>query len=75
MKTLQGQSPTHLPSKSKKSREVKKLEGERDRALGRLVKLKSTRKKKKLRRQRQTLGRQMLNLTIAHTRALIEGEI
>lgn len=67
-------SPTHLPSK-RKSREVKKLEGERDRALGRLMKLKATRKKKKLRRQRQTLGRQVLNLTIAHTRALIEGEI
>ena len=66
--------PTHLPSK-RKSREVRKLEGERDRALGRLVKLKATRKKKKTRRQRQTLCSQFLKLTFDLTRALIDGEI
>ena len=72
--TSQKQSLILLPSKSK-SREVRKLERERDRALGRLHQLKATRKKKKLLRQRQTLGRQVVNLTIDHTQALIGGEI
>jgi len=68
------QSQTLLPGKSK-SRELRKLEGERDRALGRLQTMKTTRKRKKARRQRQTLGRQVLNLTIRTTQALIDGEI
>ncbi len=68
------QSPIPLPS-SRKSREIRKLERERDRALGRLQTMKATRKRKKLGRQRQTLGRQLVNLTIRHTQALIDGEL
>lgn len=72
--TLQAQSPKHSPRK-RISREVRKAERERDNALGRLQKLKTTRKRKKARRQRQTLGQQMLNLTMRHTQAVIDGEI
>ena len=71
---LPRQSPTLLPRKSK-NREIRKLEGERDRALGRLLRFKTRRKEKKIRRQRQTLARQVVNLTIRHTQALIDGEI
>lgn len=59
----------------RKSREVKKLETERDRLQGRLLKIKTKRKQKKGQRQRQTLGRQVVNLTVRHTQALIDGEI
>ena len=69
---LQKQSPPLLP---KKSREIRKLEGERDRALDRLLRFKTRRKQKKLLRQRQTLGRQVVSLTVKHTQALIDGEI
>ena len=67
-------SPTLLPHK-RKNRELRKAETERDRALGRLNTMKATRKRKKVRRQRQTLGRQVFNLTVRHTQALTEGEI
>ncbi len=70
--TLQKQSP--LPLK-RKSREVKKLEGERDRALGRLNKIKTKRKAKKSRQQRQTLAGKVVSLAAKHTQALIDGEI
>jgi len=70
----QKQSLILLP-RTRKSREVRKLETERDRALGRLYKLKATRKKKKLLRQRQTFARQVVTLTIRQTQALIDGEI
>lgn len=70
---LPKQSP--LPSQPKKSREVRKLEVERDRAQGALLKIKAKRKQKKVQRQRQTLGRQVVSLTVKHTQALIDGEI
>ena len=64
------------PSEPKsKSREVRKLEAERDRAQGALLRIKTRRKEKKIRQQRQTLGRQVVNLTIRHTHALVDGEI
>lgn len=63
-----------LPRQSQ-SREVRKLEAERDRVLGRLHKMKATKKRKKLLRSRQTLGRQVVNLTILTTEAVIDGEI
>ena len=65
---------SQIPSKPK-SREIRKVERERDRALGRLHKLKAKRKEKKSRRQRQTLARQVVSLTIQTTQALIDGEI
>ena len=69
---LQRQS---LPPSKHKSREIRKVENERDRALGRLHKLKTKRKEKKARRQRQTLARQVISLTMQTTQALIDGEI
>ena len=72
---MKSQKQSPLPSQKSKSREVKKLEAERDRALGRLHKIKVKRKGKKLLRQRQTLSRQVVSLTVRHTQALIDGEI
>lgn len=72
MRTLPKQSQKPL---SRKSGEVKKLEGERDRALGRLSKIKTKRKEKKRQRQRQTLGRQVVSLTLQTTQAVIDGEV
>lgn len=72
---MKSQNSLLKPSQPKKSREVRKAEAERDRALGRLYTMKATKRKKKLLRQRQTLGRQLVSLTIRHTQALIDGEI
>lgn len=58
-----------------KSREIRKLEGERDRALERLLRFKKKKKQKKEKRQRQTMARQLVSLTVRHTQALIDGEI
>lgn len=71
---MKPQKQSLLPS-PRKSREVKKLEAERDRAKGQLLKMKAKKKRKKVERQRQTLGRQVVNLTVRHTQALIDGEI
>jgi len=65
---------SQIPSKHN-SREIRKLEGERDRALGRLHKLKAKRTQKKAQRRRQTLARQVVSLTMQTTQALIDGEI
>jgi len=71
---------TMLPRQSQtpsnpKSREIRKVEKERDRALGRLHKFKAKRKEKKTRRQRQTLARQVVSLTMQTTQAVIDGGI
>ena len=58
-----------------KSRELRKVEGERDRVQARLLRFKTKRKEKKSRRQRQTLTRQVVSLTMQTTQALINGEI
>lgn len=69
-------SPRQSPTPSiKKSREVRKVEKERDRALGRLNKLKTKHKEKKSRRQRQSLSRQVVSLTMLTTQAVIDGEV
>lgn len=67
------QSPPLLPKS--KSREVRKLEKERDLALDRLLRMKAKQKRKKIQKQRQTLGRQVFNLAMRHTQAVIDGEI
>lgn len=59
----------------RKSKDLRKVEGQRDRALGRLLNIKATKKRKKARRQRRILGRQVVSLTIRHTQALFDGEI
>jgi len=70
---LPKQSPT--PSTRKKSREVRKVEGQRDRALGRLQKFKAKGRTKKVQRRRQTLARKVVSLTRQTTQAVINGEI
>ncbi len=70
---LPKQSRIPLPAQSK-SREVRKLEGQRDRALGRLHKLKATGRQKKAKRRRQTLAWQVVNLTRKTTQDVIDGE-
>lgn len=66
---------SQTPSPKHKSREIRKVEGERDRALGRLHKIKSKRKQKKAQRYRNTLAMQVVSLTMETTRALSDGEI
>lgn len=69
-----------LPRQSQKhsspqNRAVRKLEIERDQANSRLARFKQRQCDKKAQRSRSSLARQVLRLTIQHTRALIDGEI
>ncbi len=66
------QPPPLVP---RKSRGVRKVEGERDRALERLTRFKAKKRQKKARRRRQSLSRQVVSLTLQTTRAIIDGEV
>lgn len=72
---MKSQKRSLTPLPKSQGRELRKLQGERDRALGRLLKMETRRKEKKVQQRRQALGRQVVNLTIRHTQALIDGEI
>ena len=71
---LQKQSQTHSEQKSS-SREVRELIKERDKARVQLIRFKARRELKKEARQRQTLARRVVSLTMEHFEALIEGKI